>query len=153
MQISQATQVTDELVSALECLIPQLDPAARVPTREHLGRLLASRGCVLLVGREDSPKAPIVGMLTLAWYPIPTGIHAWIEDVVVDAAARGSGIGGALVEAALDRARREGAGKVDLTSRPERGTANRLYARLGFERRDTNVYRFRFDDAHKGTLR
>ena len=80
-------------------------------------------------------------MLTLAVFRVPTGVRAWIEDVVVDDAARGAGVAGALVEAALGHSSRLGARTVDLTSRPNREAANRLYLRLGFEVRRTNVYR------------
>ena len=80
-------------------------------------------------------------MLTLAAFQIPTGVRAWIEDVVVDAAARGSGAAAALVQAALDHSAELGARTVDLTSRPDREAANRLYLRMGFETRRTNVYR------------
>ena len=80
-------------------------------------------------------------MLTLAVFRIPTGIRAWIEDVVVDAEARGRGVGEALTREAVRVAGTHGARTVDLTSRPSREAANRLYQRLGFERRDTNVYR------------
>lgn len=83
----------------------------------------------------------IVGTLTLACFHIPTGTRAWIEDVVVDDAARGEGIGAALVEEAVRLARTAGARTIDLTSRPEREAANRLYERTGFARRETNVYR------------
>jgi len=68
-------------------------------------------------------------------------VRAWIEDVVVDEAGRGQGVGAALVQAALERSAERGARTVDLTSRPSREAANRLYLRLGFETRDTNVYR------------
>jgi ribosomal protein S18 acetylase RimI-like enzyme len=84
----------------------------------------------------------IVGSLTLAVFAIPTGIRAWIEDVVVDESARGLGAGEALTMAALDTAKAKGATSVDLTSRPSREAANRLYLRLGFVARTTNVYRF-----------
>jgi ribosomal protein S18 acetylase RimI-like enzyme len=83
-----------------------------------------------------------VGSLTLAVFRIPTGLRAWIEDVVVDESARGQGVGEALNRAALDRAAALGAVTVDLTSRPSRAAANRLYQRLGFEPRETNVYRY-----------
>ena len=86
-------------------------------------------------------EARVVGMLTLAVFMLPTGVRAWIEDVVVDDEARGSGVASALVAAALERAQQEGARTVDLTSRPDREAANRLYVHLGFERRETNVYR------------
>lgn len=91
----------------------------------------------------DSAGGEILGTLTLVVFTIPTGIRAWIEDVVVDDAARGRGVGAALNEAALDLARELGAVTVDLTSRPSREAANRLYVRLGFERRESNVYRYK----------
>jgi ribosomal protein S18 acetylase RimI-like enzyme len=84
----------------------------------------------------------IVGSLTLVTFRIPTGIRAWIEDVVVDETARGHGVGEALNQAAIEEARRKGAVTVDLTSRPSREAANRLYQRIGFVQRDTNVYRY-----------
>ncbi len=101
---------------------------------------MGSPATVLFVAREAD--GPILGSLTLALFRIPTGLRAWIEDVVVDEAARGKGVGAALNEAALDHARAVGARTVDLTSRPSREAANRLYQRLGFVERDTNVYRF-----------
>jgi ribosomal protein S18 acetylase RimI-like enzyme len=96
---------------------------------------------VLFVARVDGV---IVGSLTLAFYRIPTGLKAWIEDVVVDDAARGHGVGRLLNEAALAEAESRGAKDVSLTSRPSREAANRLYQRIGFEARDTNVYRYKF---------
>jgi ribosomal protein S18 acetylase RimI-like enzyme len=106
-----------------------------------LAAIVASPATVLFIAR-DVDTGTIVGSLTLALFRIPTGMRAWIEDVVVDKAMRGKGAGNALNQAALDRARAEGAKTVDLTSRPSRGAANRLYQRLGFEQRDTNVYRY-----------
>ena len=96
------------------------------------------------MARDPDADGRILGSLTLVVFPIPTGIRAWIEDVVVDEAARGRGVGEALNRAALDRARAAGARTVDLTSRPSREAANRLYQRIGFQPRDTNVYRFDF---------
>ena len=81
-------------------------------------------------------------MLTLATFTIPTGLRAWVEDVVVDGEARGQGAGQALVEAAVEHAGKLGARTVDLTSRPSREAANRLYRRAGFKLRETNVYRY-----------
>ena len=97
----------------------------------------------LFVARADSS---IVGLLTLAMFPLATGLRAWIEDVVVDTSARGQGAGDALVNAALATARDAGARTVDLTSRSDREAAHRLYERMGFLRRETNVYRFSFDN-------
>jgi len=97
----------------------------------------------LLIARDDER---IVGSLTLVVFPIPTGVRAWIEDVVVDSSVRGKGVGEALNREALRIARNKGAVTVDLTSRPSREAANRLYQRLGFEKRDTNVYRYDLKD-------
>jgi ribosomal protein S18 acetylase RimI-like enzyme len=99
---------------------------------------VADPGATLFVASEDSD---IVGMLTLITFEIPTAVRAWVEDVVVDEAARGKGVAAALVQAALDDAAARGARTVDLTSRPDREAANRLYVRMGFEQRTTNVYR------------
>ena len=82
-------------------------------------------------------------MLTLVIFRLPTGVRARIEDVVVDGAMRGRGVASALTAAALELAAASGAHTVDLTSRPSREAANRLYQHLGFEQRETVVYRFR----------
>jgi ribosomal protein S18 acetylase RimI-like enzyme len=131
--------VDDELVEAFDRLIPQLSSSSPPPTRDHLGALVDDEDTVLFVARVDGR---ILGSLTLAFYRIPTGTKAWIEDVVVDADARGHGIGELLSRAALAEARARGAKDVSLTSRPSREAANRLYQRIGFEPRQTNVYRY-----------
>src|SRR4051812_7246943 len=133
-----ADEVDDELMAAFAALIPQLS-SAPPPTAEQLAEIVASPDSVLYLARVDGR---IVGSLTLAFYRIPTGLKAWIEDVVVDESVRGQGVGGELSKAALDEARRRGAKHVSLTSRPARETANQLYQRLGFEHYETNVYRF-----------
>lgn len=139
VDISIATTVDDELVDAFDRLIPQLSSSSPPPGRSGLDEIVGNPHSALLVARLDGV---IVGSLTLAFYRIPTGTKSWIEDVVVDADARGHGIGRALNEGALDEARRRGAKDVSLTSRPSREAANRLYLRIGFEARETNVYRF-----------
>jgi ribosomal protein S18 acetylase RimI-like enzyme len=140
VQIIEVTEVDDDVVAAFERLIPQLSSSNPPPSREYLARIAASEASQLLVAVDEGV---IVGSLTLVLFPIPTGIRAWIEDVVVDGATRGKGVGAALNTEALDRAERAGASTVDLTSRPSREAANRLYRRLGFEARDTNVYRYK----------
>ena len=137
--IDIAEHVDDELVAAFEMLIPQLSSSSPAPSRELLTELVEGDDTVVFLARLDGS---IVGSLTLAFYRIPTGMKAWIEDVVVDDAARGHGVGRLLSEAALDVARARGAKNVSLTSRPSRGSANRLYQRIGFQARDTNVYRY-----------
>lgn len=129
----------DELVEAFVRLVPQLSSSNPPPSREQLEEIVAAESTVLFVARVDGR---IMGALTLAVFRIPTGLRAWIEDVVVDDGARGHGVGEALNRAALDEARRRGAVTVDLTSRPSREAANRLYQRLGFMARETNVYRY-----------
>jgi ribosomal protein S18 acetylase RimI-like enzyme len=141
--IEEATGVDDELAGAIARLIPQLS-SSPPPGKAELVEIVSSEAAMLLVARTD--ERTIVGSLTLVLFRVPTGIRAWIEDVVVDEAARGAGIGAALVRAALSRATAAGARSVDLTSRPSRESANRLYQRLGFETRSTNVYRWKSDD-------
>ncbi len=134
-------QPTEEVVEALRRLLPQLSSAVP-PDASELAAIM-SGGATVFVARVDGV---IVGSLTLVLYRIATGLKAWIEDVVVDESARGHGVGEALNRAALDEARRHGAKAVSLTSRPSRQAANRLYLRLGFLSRDTNVYRYDLGD-------
>ena len=141
--VERVTTVTDELVEAIGQLIPQLSSSATAPDGATIAAIAASPSSTLFVCRSSSAERPVVGMLTLVTYQIPTGLRAVVEDVVVDESARGSGAGAALVAASLLEARRMGAREVDLTSRPSRQAANRLYARMGFELRETNVYRHR----------
>ncbi len=137
--VSEVAEVTSELIEAFTRLMPQLSSSAPPPGMVELVEIVTSATSVLFVARDVS--GTIVGSLTLALFRVPTGIRAWIEDVVVDESARGAGAGEALVQAAVDRAGTDGAKSVDLTSRPSREAANRLYLRLGFEARTTNVYR------------
>lgn len=134
-----ATSVDDALVDAFARLIPQLSSSNPPPTRAELEAIVAAPATDLLLARVDGE---VVGSLTLALFRIPTGLRAWIEDVVVDGSARGQGVGDELNRFALELARRHGATTVDLTSRPSREAANRLYQRLGFQLRTTNVYRY-----------
>jgi len=140
--IEEATSVDDELVTAFATLVPQLS-SSPPPGREELTEIAESRAAILLVARGTGGS--LVGSLTLVLFRVPTGLRAWIEDVVVDERQRGAGVGEALVRTALDRATAAGARSVDLTSRPSREAANRLYQRLGFEVRATNVYRWSGD--------
>jgi ribosomal protein S18 acetylase RimI-like enzyme len=136
----EVTSVTPDVVEALAALIPQLSSSAPPPTLTELTDIATSPATVLLVARDAA--GTIVGSLTLVVFRAPTGPRAWIEDVVVDTSIRGQGIGAALVTNALARAAAAGARTVDLTSRPSREAANRLYVRLGFTQRATNVYRW-----------
>jgi ribosomal protein S18 acetylase RimI-like enzyme len=137
--IEVADRVTPELVDAMHRLLPQLSSSAPALTDDDLAEIATSPATLLFVARVDGK---IVGSLTLVLFRLPTGMRAWIEDVVVDDAARGQGVGEALNRAALAAASERGSRTVDLTSRPSRQAANRLYQRLGFVARDTTVYRY-----------
>ena len=159
--LTEPSDVSGELVAAVGRLVRQLSSTSPEPTRAELEWIVASPATTLILAHEaddmaatgdaaatgsgGTPQAPIVGMLTLAVFRIPTGVRAWIEDVVVDEAARGRGVGAALSQRAVELATAAGAKTVELTSRPSRESANRLYRRLGFQPRDTNVYRFTAD--------
>jgi ribosomal protein S18 acetylase RimI-like enzyme len=145
VNIEVLREVTDETVKAFGRLLPQLSRSAATLDHAALTRVVtASCNTVLVARAQAAAGAPgeIIGTLTLALFPIPTGVRAWIEDVVVDEEARGQGAGAALTLEALRIARDQGARTVDLTSRPSREAAGRLYERLGFERRDSRLYRF-----------
>ena len=138
--IEEATAVTPELVAAFRLLTPQLSRSAPAPGGHELAEMVRSPATILLMAR-DGDKG-LIGSLTLVLFRIPTGVRAWIEDVVVDKDSRGRGVAEVLCREALNRASAAGARSVDLTSRPSREAANRLYRRLGFVERDTNVYRW-----------
>jgi ribosomal protein S18 acetylase RimI-like enzyme len=135
-------EVTDEAVEAFRRLTPQLSSSADPPDHRALNRIVSSSASTLLIARSGDE---ITGTLTLVMFPIPTGIRAWIEDVIVDEAARGQGIGEILTTEALNLAKAAGARTVDLTSRPSREAAGRLYERVGFKSRTTRHYRYTFD--------
>lgn len=143
MIVEPVCTISDELYQALERLMPQLSPLP-LPAREELAEIIAAPGCTLLAARltEDGP---VIGMLSLVVFRVPTGVRAWIEDVVVDESARGQGAGAALTRAALNQARALGAKCVELTSRPAREAANRLYQQMGFTQPETNFYRYTFE--------
>ena len=140
IRIEEARERSEELAAAMAALVPQLSRSSPPPSADEVEEIVSSPACHLLVARDAN--GTIVGMLTLAVFRIPTGLRAWIEDVVVDESARGQGVGAALTNAAIGLAAERGARTVDLTSRPSREAANRLYQRLGFAQRETNVYRF-----------
>ncbi|WP_327243376.1 GNAT family N-acetyltransferase [Streptomyces sp. NBC_01320] len=135
-------EATDEVVEAFARLLPQLSSKAKPLSHEAVGRLTAASTNTLLVARVEGV---IVGTLTLVMSPLPSGLRAHIEDVVVDAASRGHGVGRVLIDKALGLASDAGARTVDLTSRPSREAANLLYERAGFQRRESTVYRVTLD--------
>ncbi len=137
MEITRVLEVTDEIHEAFNHLVPQLSTSSQIPSQAQLQEIADNDS--LFIAREEGK---ILGSLTLVVFRIPTGVRAWIEDVVVVEAARGKGIGEALTRGALARAADLGARTVDLTSRPSREAANRLYLRVGFKLRESNLYRY-----------
>jgi ribosomal protein S18 acetylase RimI-like enzyme len=140
VRVERITKPDDRLVEAMARLVPQLSPKRTPPGLLELAEITAAPGTSLLVAFDGED---VLGMLTLVLYHVPTGIRGWIHDVVVDEAARGRGAGGELTAEALRLAEHAGAVSVELTTRADRTEANRLYQRLGFERRETNVYVWR----------
>jgi ribosomal protein S18 acetylase RimI-like enzyme len=142
MKIEIVEEAGVELAEAFQRLTPQLSADKPPPTLDELTALVKSACSTLVVARTDDGF--IVGALCLTVYRVPTGIRSIIEDVVVDAGARRQGIGEALMLKALEAARERGAAQVALTSNPAREAANRLYQRLGFTKRSTNAYIYKF---------
>lgn len=139
MEIREITEVTPALIEAFQRLMPQLSSSAVVPGEKELQEMVSAPGTVLFIAEKEDQ---IIGSLTLVMFRIPTGVRAWIEDVVVDQEIRRSGAGRALCQAAIEKARAVGARTIDLSSRPEREAADQLYQKLGFQKRNTGVYRF-----------
>jgi ribosomal protein S18 acetylase RimI-like enzyme len=145
LRVERVMSVDGRLVEALTRLIPQLLPDGVPPGGDELAEMVAAPGTNLLLAQDDDGE--IIGTLTLLVYRVPTGLKARIEDVVVDEVARCRGVGEALTREALQLAADAGAGSIELTARPRREAANRLYRRLGFERRNTNAYVWRPGEA------
>lgn len=143
MYIGKVSEVTEELYAALQRLIPQLGAHKTPPTLEEMRKLVQSESSALLVARQSKEDDPILGILCLTIYRVPTGLRAIIEDVIVDESARRQGIGEALVRYAIDLAHKAGTDGVSLTSNPRREAANQLYQSMGFELRKTNPYFYR----------
>jgi ribosomal protein S18 acetylase RimI-like enzyme len=142
LEIVVASRVDDALVEAFRRLLPQLSRSAEVPSPDLIREIVEAPATTLHIARDRTAAGRIAGMLTLVVFRIPTGVRAWIEDVVVDETVRGRGVGEALNREAVRRALALGARTVDLTSRPSREAANRLYQRLGFVLRESNLYRY-----------
>ena len=139
-KVREVESVDAELVTAFQRLIPQLSSSSPPPDGRALQAIVDDPDTHLLVAVDDD--GAIVGTTTFVVFRIPTGVRAWIEDVVVDQGAGGKGVGKAITRFALDLAQHEGAKTVDLTSRPSREAANGMYEKVGFELRDTNVWRY-----------
>jgi ribosomal protein S18 acetylase RimI-like enzyme len=140
IDIYELSSADGKTLRAVNELIPQLSQSASVMNEIQLRQLVESEATKLFIAQD---KEVVLGMLSLAIFSIPTGTKAWVEDVVVSQTARGKGVGVALMNHALAVAKDAGAKSVDLTSRPSREVANKLYQKLGFTARETNVYRLK----------
>ena len=140
MNIIEISEYSEEILSALNELLPQLSSSASLLSNASLLRVIQSESSHLLMAEEDGQ---FYGSLTLVVFVIPTGTRAWIEDVVVSEDSRGKGVGRLLSERAVNLANELGAKTIDLTSRPSREVANSLYKKIGFVQRETNVYRYK----------
>ena len=136
MKIEHVTEASDELVTTIRALLPQLTEARTPPTLEQLQDVVSNQ--TLLVARDDAGS--VLGTLTFVLYRVSSGVKGRIEDVIVDESARGQGVGEALVREGMRLANEAGVLMLELTSMPYRQSANRLYKRLGFVRKPTNVY-------------
>ena len=142
VEVVVATEATDEMVAAFARLLPQLSSSATPFDKSTLAEIISAPSSSVLLARDTSSGREIIGTLTLVVFRIPTATRAWIEDVVVDSGARGRGVGERLTQEEIHLATERGARTIELTSRPSREAARRLYERLGFTVRDTGVYRY-----------
>jgi GNAT superfamily N-acetyltransferase len=140
MHIEKVSQLTEEIFDAVQRLVPLLGLHKPIPSWDDLTLLVHSGASALLVARFPDSNSPIVGMLTLALYRVPTGGRSIVEDLVVDTDYRNKGIAKNLLLSAIEIAREAGANGVALTSNYQRVKANQLYLAMGFERRETNAY-------------
>ena len=140
--IKEVTESSKEIYNIMIELLSQLTSSKLSFSQNDLERIVASKNSILFTALDKTLNNKIVGILTLVLVDIPTGMLAKIEDVVVDKTARGKGIGETITLAAIQKAKELGITKIDLTSNPNREAANRLYQRLGFKQRTTNVYRY-----------
>lgn len=140
--IEEVATMSDEIYQGVLNLLPQLSTSATTPTYDQIEEIVKSQATHFFIARDQSDRSMIIASLTLVVFRIPTGVRAWIEDVVVNETHRGKGIGTELCTEAIRCASNEGARTIDLTSRASRQAANRLYQSVGFKVRDTNVYRY-----------
>ena len=130
-----------EYHEAMQRFLNQLTTSPMVLTESMFHQLLSSENSHLFFIMKDEQ---IAGMLTVGIYYSPTGGKAWIEDVVVDETFRGQGISKLLVAHAIEFVKSQQIPLLMLTSNPKRIAANKLYQAMGFERKETNVYRMKF---------
>lgn len=137
IEIKPVKDITPEIVDAFSILIPQLTAKNEIPDNKRLKEIIETKNTYLFIACNSK----IAGSITVVVMNTPSGSKAWIEDVIVDKNARGQNIGEKLVSYAIDFAKRLNISSINLTSSPDRIAANKLYQKLGFILRETNVYR------------
>ena len=140
-RLIELTELKPGYLASINNLLSQLSDSVHTITEEELNTLLSSSQSHLYVLESDGQ---FIGMTTLCLYQCPTGWKAWIEDVVVDQNYRGKGYGKVMIDKVIALCRNKGNMTLMLTSRPSRIVANQLYQSLGFEKRETNVYKMKF---------
>ena len=139
--IAEIKNYSLEYQEAMQRFLDQLTSSPMTLTEEMFHQLLVSSNSHLFFLLKDEQ---IAGMLTVGIYHSPTGGKAWIEDVVVDASFRGQGLSKLLVAHAIEFTKSKQIPLLMLTSNSKRVAANKLYQTMGFERKETNVYRMKF---------
>ena len=139
MKVRRISRYSEDIFNAILRLLPQLSADAKLPTKELVKKMLNSKNSYLLVAELNDGN--IIGMLTIGTYLIPSKMKVWIEDVVIDESYRGKGIGKELTLFAIEYSKSLGAEVIELTSKPARIEANKLYQHLGFVKHETNMYR------------
>lgn len=142
--IQQVTSFTPQTAESLRYLAKQLGKNYHELRDEDIKEMIASPNHFLFLAIDTKNDKP-AGMILAMVYRIPYVRKGYLDDLVVDEAYRGNGLGTKLLQTALDIAHKRGAAYVDFTSRPKRGAGNNLYEKLGFQKRETNVYRKIFD--------
>ncbi|MFV0536376.1 MAG: GNAT family N-acetyltransferase [Dysgonomonas sp.] len=137
IEIKQIKEITPEIIEAFSILIPQLTAKSETPNKKYLEEIIKTQSAYLFTACNPD----IVGSITVVVMNTPSGSKAWIEDVIVDKNARGQNVGEKLVSFAIDFAKKLNITSINLTSSPDRVAANKLYQKLGFILRETNVYR------------
>jgi GNAT superfamily N-acetyltransferase len=132
-----------EVLDRLRRLLAQLSPSVADLSDEALGQRLCDDRLILVAVERDGD--PVAAATLSVLMTAGVGLVGHVDDVVVDESVRGGGVGRLLMEAVHTEAERLGLGELNLTSRPAREAANALYKSLGYERRETNVYRLRFE--------
>lgn len=139
MEIREITNFSIETKTIIENFLKILVEKNVSISELMLKELIASENSHLFFAFDETGNC--MGMLTIGIYISPLGKKAWIEDVVVNKIYQGQGVGKNLTEFAIKFANQEQVGLLMLTSNPERIAANNLYVKLGFERKETNVYK------------